>query len=344
MADRRGTIVPYLELVRVHLTPLAVADSFAGFCLATRIAGALGGRPPGAGNLLRIAASSVLLYWMGMATNDLFDRKKDRIGQPLRPLARGAISPRAAWGFSLLLGLGGLLLALSVSPDAGMAAAALAVLALLYNAGGKRIPVVGNLLMGSCRSINLILGALGVLAAGSLSGLPDARGILVAAAFPGLYIALVTAVSVLEDSPPRPTPFLCATLPILLVPAFLAFQGGFRMGPLLNSLALAMLLGRSIVRGGFDAARTPGGDNPSSAPGDAEAARELAAPGGAASPPASPGPLHPAESFVRAGLSGLFLVDAGLLHASGLAGPAAAEYGLMILAWLWRRRWLQSPA
>jgi hypothetical protein len=48
---------------------------------------------------------------------------------------------------------------------------------------------------------------------------------------------------------------------------------------------------------------------------------------------------------VRTGLWGLFLVDSGVLlarDAREVWGPVVVLYGLMILAWLWPRQWLQS--
>jgi len=57
---------------------------------------------------------------------------------------------------------------------------------------------------------------------------------------------------------------------------------------------------------------------------------------------ASPAEAHPAENFVRSALLGIFVVDAGFLLSNDLVQQATAEYGLMILAWLWSRRWLQS--
>lgn len=53
-----------------------------------------------------------------------------------------------------LLGAGGALLAGAIIP-----AGAILLFALLYNAGGKRIPFFGSALMGGCRALNLLLGA-----------------------------------------------------------------------------------------------------------------------------------------------------------------------------------------
>src|SRR5258706_9194495 len=98
-------IRPFLALVRVHLTPTAVADSFTGYCLAVTERG----RPPSHFTILGIAAASTLIYWMGMVTNDLFDLEKDRRSHPDRPLPRGEASRSSALALAALLGAGGLL-------------------------------------------------------------------------------------------------------------------------------------------------------------------------------------------------------------------------------------------
>jgi 4-hydroxybenzoate polyprenyltransferase len=296
---------PILELLRVYLTPTAAADSFAGYCLGMQ--GASSSQEPS--RVLAVTGASVLLYWSGMAANDLFDLERDRRIHPGRPLPRGAVRPRTALGLALLLGAAGVAAAALVSRDAALAAAALLLLASLYNTGGKRIPIVGNLLMGSCRSTNLLLGALGPLPLERLLS-PGERHILFAAGFLGLYIAGVTAVSLLEDLPPSRARLAVTAGPVLLCPALLAVFGGLHIDSVANAVVLTWILVRGI------SGPVPAGMAPD---------------------------LHPAERFVRAGLSGIFLIDAGLLLANGLHKVALAEYGLMILAWLWRRRWLQSP-
>ena len=339
-------IRPYLALVRVHLTPTAVADSFTGYCLA--VTGR--GRPPDALGLLGIAIASVLIYWTGMATNDLLDFEKDRATQPHRPLPRGEVSPASALAFSALLAAGGLLAAFLTGAGAGALASTLLALALLYNGGAKRIPILGNLVMGSCRSANLLLGA---AAAVPLDQLTGERLILLSAAILGIYMAWVTAVSLLEDRAPRAGSFLGSTLPILLVPVAVAGIASVPgPGPYLNSIALTILLGAAIYRGldripgksevGSDVA-VSGGASPSIH--NPQSAIPDSIHGDISGTTAGPRPpTHPAEGFVREALLGIFLVDAGFLLAADRPRLAAALWGLMILAWLWRRRWLQSSA
>ncbi|WP_319064388.1 SCO3242 family prenyltransferase [Streptomyces europaeiscabiei] len=64
------------------------------------LAGALSvGRPAG-GRTLLLAASSVSLYWAGMALNDWADREEDTRERPERPVPSGRISAGAALGIA----------------------------------------------------------------------------------------------------------------------------------------------------------------------------------------------------------------------------------------------------
>ncbi len=302
---RPSRLRPFLELVRIQLTPTAVADSLTGYFLA----GALAGRDDemNAASVLLLAVTSVGAYWSGMVGNDWFDREKDLARNRSRPIPRGAVAPPAAAAFCLSLSLISLGAAFAISRVVGLTALALIAATNLYNGGGKRIPLVGNLLMGLCRSLNLILGALAVVPPSSLLDRPE---VLVAAALLGLYIAGVTAVSLLEDRPHNRRAFLFTTVPLLSVPVALVPLSAGKFWAVLNSGTLGILLATAIARG-----------------------CQSRATGGSA---------HPAEKFVRAGLSLLFFVDAGILLTRDLFAPALCVYGLMILAWLWRRRWLQS--
>ena len=89
-----------------------------------------------------------------------------------------------AAAFAALLGAAGVGAGFLVSAPAGWMAAVLALLALLYDAGTKWVPVLGNIVMGSCRSANLLLGA--VVGLGSIPA---------AALFsPGIALALLILV------------------------------------------------------------------------------------------------------------------------------------------------------
>lgn len=166
----------WLQLLRIPNTPSAIANVLAGFLLAN-------GNWSDWQSLLCLVISSVSFYWAGMALNDVFDIEVDRIDQPQRPIPSGRISLQSAtvlgWG---LLGLGVALAAVAGSlteSSAAMATATciavgVALAIFLYDGPFKRTPLA-PLLMGACRSLNILLGAstayAGQLTGGSEEGL-----------------------------------------------------------------------------------------------------------------------------------------------------------------------------
>ncbi len=299
----------YLELLRVFLTPTAMADSYAGFVVAASFA-----QSPPLFPVERLAAAlgaSVCVYWLGMAANDIFDRKQDARTAPTRPITSGRISVRAAAGLCAVLGtaamaLGGIL-------GVEWITAALIGLAVLYDAGGKRVPIAGNLLMGVCRSGNFLLGA--AAAMGSREALSEPR-LIQGAVVLGLFIAGVTSVSRLEDAASDFRKLRLRAAPIFLVPAALYLARPMEIAAAINGVGLVLLL--------LDA---------------------LSSARNAAAEPRSR--IHGAALFVRKALPGLFLVDAGVVIAllPKNTAPLAAVlplYVLFTVAWVWKRRWISA--
>jgi 4-hydroxybenzoate polyprenyltransferase len=260
--------------------------------------------------------TSVLLYWLGMAANDLLDRSKDAGTAPRRPIPSGRVPVTHAVLLCVLLGAG----ALAVAAAAGvlLPASALLVAAILYDAGVKRVPVAGSLLMGLCRALNFLIGA--TAAAGTASVLADPP-LLGGAGILGLYIAMVTRVSELEDAPADPARLRSRAIGTLAVPIVLVLLRPGEPLAWLNGALLAALLVEAMAAGMRAAGRhdpTPGG----------------------------PGSVHGAAVHVRKALAGIFLVDAGLVLALSPAGvrpiaPFLTLYGLFALAWVWKRRWMR---
>lgn len=228
-----GGLRPFLELTRAFLAPSAAADGFAGFALASLALG-LAPRPAAAA---AAALSSALLYAAGAAANDFFDVAKDRVSAPGRPLPSGRISPRAAAIAAGALAASGAAIAWALGA-AGQAGAIIAA-ALLYDAGGKRVPVAGSLLLGACRAANLLLGA--AAAAGGPAALGD-RGVLGAAAAIGLYTCGITAASRAEDSGRRGW-FLLASGLVLAVPLAVALARPADPGVWIHAAAVALAAG-----------------------------------------------------------------------------------------------------
>ncbi|WP_265111201.1 geranylgeranylglycerol-phosphate geranylgeranyltransferase [Halosolutus halophilus] len=98
----------------------------------------------------------------GNAINDYFDRDIDRINQPDRAIPRGAVSPRGALAFSIVLFLGAVALALTL-PALAIAIAAINLVALVaYTEVFKGLPGVGNALVAYLVGSTFLFGAAAV--------------------------------------------------------------------------------------------------------------------------------------------------------------------------------------
>jgi 4-hydroxybenzoate polyprenyltransferase len=187
-------LLDFLRLLRIANVFTALADVMMGYACVQRELIPL---PPLAGLL----TASALLYLAGMVLNDVFDIEADRLERPERPLAAGRISVRTAQilGFTLLLGgvAAGWVTAVAAAPEgslgrSGLVAMLLACCILAYDAGIKATPL-GPVLMGGCRSLNVLLGAsLAGIAGAGASILTFPPHVLVAAAGIGVYVAGVT--------------------------------------------------------------------------------------------------------------------------------------------------------
>lgn len=307
-------IRPYLELVRVFLTPTAAADSLTGHLVAlslyTEDVGQHGGSATLGTAFLATITASILLYWFGMAANDVFDAPVDRYKAPSRPIPSGRISRGHAAG--LCSGLAIAALALGFFLGEPLAIIAVLVTILAYDFGGKRIPGLGNLLMGSCRGANFLFGAATAL---SLRGAIAHPELLVAAGLLTLYVAGVTAISELEDVPYSGRKLLCVASPCLLFPILAILVEPTSAWNWLNSALLALLLLRALGKA-WQMAKTTDGAS------------------------------RAATQFVHKALAGLLLVNAGIalaLAPQGAYTPLAvgllyALYGALELA---KRAWLR---
>ncbi len=113
--------------------------------------------------LALLVVSSMLLYEAGMVLNDWFDVEQDRHERPERPIPSGRITSRAALRAALFLLSGGIFFAClagwfveSIKPAGVGLLLALSVVG--YDAGLKRL-WCGPLVMGCCRTLNVLLGA-----------------------------------------------------------------------------------------------------------------------------------------------------------------------------------------
>lgn len=138
------------ELVRAPAALTVPGDSLAGAAAADW---PFGSRTPA------LAASSVCLYWAGMALNDYADRAVDAAERPERPIPSGRVRPEFALGLATAMTATGLGIAGAVGGrEALLVAAPLAGLVWAYDLGLKSTPA-GPVTMAAARALDVLLGA-----------------------------------------------------------------------------------------------------------------------------------------------------------------------------------------
>lgn len=179
-----ASLVAYLKLFRLPFVFTAVADSAAGYLIASKAA-------PQPRVLGLLALASAGLYAFGMAMNDVADRNRDRTLAPGRPLPSGKITLRGAVTASfLVVAIGGVAIKLlEPKPGPTQALFAAAFVAIMIYDFAIKIPPV----MGAIRFFNLLMGAAAAGATGAwILGLPSL-----------VYGTSLTFVSTLEDGEGR---------------------------------------------------------------------------------------------------------------------------------------------
>lgn len=159
-----GGLMPWLRLLRITALPTAISNILMAFLLVHQT------WTPTVELALLIFASSCL-YLAGMVLNDVFDFDIDLKQRPNRPLPSGQISRSTARmvGFGLLIGgvliaciagwIGGATGEIGLDTSrTGAIAILLAVSIVLYD-GPLKQTIVAPVLMGGCRTLNILLGA-----------------------------------------------------------------------------------------------------------------------------------------------------------------------------------------
>lgn len=138
-----------------HLIRLPAALSVPGDVLAGAVASAGPPRP----RVLGTMASSVALYWAGMALNDYADATVDAVERPERPIPSGRVARRTALATATGLTAAGLgLAALTGGRRALGVALPLTGLVWAYDLGLKSTPA-GPAAMAGTRALNVLAGA-----------------------------------------------------------------------------------------------------------------------------------------------------------------------------------------
>jgi len=109
-------------------------------------------------NLLLGFVTSFTLTGASMAINDYYDRQIDAINEPKRPIPSGAVSPKEALHFALVLSIIGFIAALGTNVPCLIVAAIAWIVSITYVTKGKRTGLPGNFLVSACVAIPFIYG------------------------------------------------------------------------------------------------------------------------------------------------------------------------------------------
>lgn len=114
-------------------------------------------------SILLGSATGFLLCGAAMVINDYYDREIDSINEPNRPIPSGVVCPTEALVFASALTLIGLVIAFLTGrvPNWGcLVVASLSwIITMLYVTRGKKMGLLGNLMVSSCVVVPLIYGA-----------------------------------------------------------------------------------------------------------------------------------------------------------------------------------------
>jgi geranylgeranylglycerol-phosphate geranylgeranyltransferase len=120
-------------------------------------------------DMLIAAIAGTLIGSGGNIINDVFDRNIDRINKPRRAIASGIVSPSAGALWAAICGSTGILLSMVLHPAALAIAVSSVALLYAYSALLKRIPLLGNLVVGLVTGSAFIYG--GFAAEAPLAGI-----------------------------------------------------------------------------------------------------------------------------------------------------------------------------
>jgi len=115
-------------------------------------------------NLLLGFVTAFTLTAAFMAINDYYDKDVDAINEPQRPIPSGAISPKEALFFALVLSVIGFMAAFGTNVHCLIVAVIAWVVSVTYVTMGKRTGLFGNFLVSTCVVIPFVYGG---FAAGS---------------------------------------------------------------------------------------------------------------------------------------------------------------------------------
>ena len=109
-------------------------------------------------NLLLGFVTSFTLTGASMTINDYYDRQIDAINEPNRPIPSGAVSPKEALSFALVLSIIGFIAAVGTNVPCFIVAAIAWIVSITYVTKGKRTGLPGNFLVSTCVMIPFVYG------------------------------------------------------------------------------------------------------------------------------------------------------------------------------------------
>ena len=180
----KATPLAWLQLMRIPTVFTALSNILCGYMITHQLTPA---RLPQQTDLWLLLISSAGLYLGGMVLNDVFDAALDAIERPERPIPSGRISRKAAAIFGTLLMIIGVGCAAAVGLGSLLIAGLIVAAVLLYD-GRLKSTIAAPLGMGTCRFLNLMLGA---SAATTMTSVWQTIPMTVAAGL-GIYILGVT--------------------------------------------------------------------------------------------------------------------------------------------------------
>jgi hypothetical protein len=140
----------WVELVRAPAGLTVPGDVLAGAAAAGDLR---------VGRLVGLSASSICIYWAGMALNDWADRELDAVERPERPIPSGRVSAQTAFNLAAGLTAGGLVLSAVAGGRSALATStALAATAWTYDVVAKNT-IAGPAVMASARALDVLVGA-----------------------------------------------------------------------------------------------------------------------------------------------------------------------------------------
>jgi 4-hydroxybenzoate polyprenyltransferase len=184
LIDMRSRVSAFATLLRPPNVFTSFADSLAGVIVVL----GLGYRVPA--DAWSVVVASGCLYLSGIVFNDVFDRRVDARERPNRPIPCGGVPVEFAVLLAVALMAVGIAVPWLAGTGPGMVAAMLAAAVLTYD-GLAKSTIVGPLVMGACRSLNMGLG----VATGLSWGQQWPSIAIAGPLFLGLYVAGLTYVA-----------------------------------------------------------------------------------------------------------------------------------------------------